>query len=318
MVQVMRTKMFKKNSGMLGRWTVRMVELADTHIAFQHIGMSSSKTAKQQGLKMIALSAIVEVSIDVDQKRPGGFTITTSLRTLRLRASSTEDAVRWVEAICHRRKGNKGSGQMTPMKGGGGCGGGGGSVSRAANLQGVKGAIEQSQEWNRWGVEEPVPLTPEEEVCREEMKARIKANPTVAAGFDGMVVAGHRNGTIARFLRARKMDVNASFLMLSNCVTWRAENDVVNVNTVFETPLSPDAIALIRRFLPHSWHGCDNDGHLVWIERTGMLNVAQLSKHLQAYALKEAQGAPVDQDEWMRMVLHYHYMCNEYECQVPN
>ena len=116
-------------------------------------------------------------------------------------------------------------------------------------------------------------LSPEDEERRAELRKRVLAELDFES-VKRMSPASHIDATLLRFLRARDMEVEEAFEMLKDAIQWRAEN---HINTIFNDPISPENRALFRRCIPHSWTGFDKEGHLIYVEQTGMIRITELT-----------------------------------------
>eukprot|EP01089_Gocevia_fonbrunei_P013869 TRINITY_DN3658_c0_g5_i1.p1 TRINITY_DN3658_c0_g5~~TRINITY_DN3658_c0_g5_i1.p1 ORF type:complete len:402 (-),score=101.98 TRINITY_DN3658_c0_g5_i1:88-1293(-) len=80
--------------------------------------------------------------------------------------------------------------------------------------------------------------------------------------------------TPIRFLRARKYDLDAAYLMLTNHLKWRKEN---NVDTILEDlPKNNKNFKTLERYWPGLYAGADKDGVAVWVERGGQIDADSL------------------------------------------
>ena len=77
---------------------------------------------------------------------------------------------------------------------------------------------------------------------------------------------------LLRFGRARKFDLAKMQLMFTNFMNWRKEN---NVDTVIEDYKFTERQA-VQEVYPHGYHGVDNKGRPIYIERFGRLDVPKL------------------------------------------
>jgi hypothetical protein len=81
--------------------------------------------------------------------------------------------------------------------------------------------------------------------------------------------------TLLRFLRARKYDLDAAIEMYLKMLEWRIEN---KVDEMLATPDPREHV--FQCVCPHRNHGVDREGHPVYFERTGMIRVGDLLKHM--------------------------------------
>jgi len=80
---------------------------------------------------------------------------------------------------------------------------------------------------------------------------------------------------LLRFLRARKFDVKAAHEMFMSTLQWRVEN---KADTVLDH--SDPNEEVYQHLTPHRFHGFDKEGRPIYIERTGMVKVPEVLKHL--------------------------------------
>lgn len=88
---------------------------------------------------------------------------------------------------------------------------------------------------------------------------------------------------ILRFLRARKFDLDKSFLMISNFFKWRANEKVDEAESY-----PYDEIYEVKQLYPHSYHKTDklvntfhkpvNQGRPIYIEKLGDIKIKELFK----------------------------------------
>lgn len=82
-----------------------------------------------------------------------------------------------------------------------------------------------------------------------------------------------------RFLRARKLDVAAAVTQYVDCVAWRAA-------TVSPDILGPDPNEPVYAAIcPHANHKFDKQGRPIYIEKTGLIDLPKLLKHVNAETL---------------------------------
>jgi hypothetical protein len=81
--------------------------------------------------------------------------------------------------------------------------------------------------------------------------------------------------TLLRFLRARKGDIPAALEAYKAMLEWRRENKVDEMLT------APDPKEYVFQCVcPHRHHGTDREGHPVYYERTGMIRVGEVLRHM--------------------------------------
>ena len=106
-----------------------------------------------------------------------------------------------------------------------------------------------------------------------KFKALLKDNGYDPANFSEAFCQGNPDDACVRFLRARKLDVQKAYEMISSSLEWRQANDVDNA---LNNPVDPQKLATIRRGISGAYFGWDNDGRPIFIERTGKTDVALL------------------------------------------
>ena len=77
---------------------------------------------------------------------------------------------------------------------------------------------------------------------------------------------------LLRFGRARKFDLEKMQTMWTNFINWRREAEV---DTIIDT-YKFDERKAVQEVYPHGYHGVDNLGRPIYIERFGVLNVPRL------------------------------------------
>jgi len=107
----------------------------------------------------------------------------------------------------------------------------------------------------------------EEEEAISALKARLQA-----AGVrlpDDMVFANDTDATLLRFIRARKLNIEDTFKMITGCVKWRQEADV---RRLLISPMEHSKMEVIRQYRPSSYVGFDKQGRPVFVDRPGLIN----------------------------------------------
>jgi hypothetical protein len=151
------------------------------------------------------------------------------------------------------------------------------------------------------------PLSEKDEAKRAELSALIfgppgsPVSPAELEKIDKLVVGGHRNATLLRFLNARGMNVQKAHKMFQDALEWR-----VDYGTDTMPPVEADPLVVIRKCIPHSWLGFNHDGLLVVVERSGQMDINRLFQEL-----KTADGKP-DIDK----LIAYHVHVMEYQQRV--
>jgi phosphatidylinositol/phosphatidylcholine transfer protein len=79
--------------------------------------------------------------------------------------------------------------------------------------------------------------------------------------------------TLMRFLVARKYEVSAAEKQLRAHIAWRSSVGV-SADSVLEC--LPPKSDIVRKLIPHSFYGYDKEGHPLYIERTGEVDVPLL------------------------------------------
>lgn len=77
---------------------------------------------------------------------------------------------------------------------------------------------------------------------------------------------------ILRFARARKFDLPKMQIMFQNFATWRQDQGVDDIITSYDY----SERAAVQEVYPHGYHGIDNLGRPIYIERFGILSVPAL------------------------------------------
>ncbi|KHF98890.1 Sec14 cytosolic factor [Gossypium arboreum] len=80
--------------------------------------------------------------------------------------------------------------------------------------------------------------------------------------------------TLLRFLKARKFDLDKTIQMWEDMLNWRNENGVDTIVQDFVY----DEYKEVQQCYPHGYHGVDKQGHPVYIERIGKIDVGKLMK----------------------------------------
>ncbi|THH05806.1 hypothetical protein EW145_g4537 [Phellinidium pouzarii] len=80
--------------------------------------------------------------------------------------------------------------------------------------------------------------------------------------------------TPVRFLRARKWDVAAAKQMLLDVEKWRKEIDADHIAKNFDFYERAEVI----KYYPQYYHKQDKDGRPLYIERLGLINIAEMRK----------------------------------------
>lgn len=88
------------------------------------------------------------------------------------------------------------------------------------------------------------------------------------------------DNTVARFIRARKMDVPAAVKQFVEAEKWREDN---GVNTILDKPDEDEAV--YSALCPHRNHKRDKMGRPVYIEGTGKIKLPKVMEYLPAEKL---------------------------------
>ena len=115
--------------------------------------------------------------------------------------------------------------------------------------------------------------TEEEEKKLVEFKAMIESK-----GLDvppEMCTADDRDATLMRFLRARKLNLEKAYEMLSNTVTWRKEQ---GVNDILSNPLPVDVVNSIRAHMPAGYCGYSYRSQPIYVQHLGELDTEALER----------------------------------------
>lgn len=118
-------------------------------------------------------------------------------------------------------------------------------------------------------------ITEQEKLFIEEMKKRLaeKNNGEIPQPLTPLDVTF--DWTLLRFLRARKYDVDAAIDQYMKMLEWRRDAKVDGILLV------PDPNEhLFQNVCPHRHHGFDREGHPVYVERTGLIRLCDLTKHM--------------------------------------
>eukprot|EP00743_Colponemidia_sp_Colp-15_P001514 GILK01001654.1.p1 GENE.GILK01001654.1~~GILK01001654.1.p1 ORF type:complete len:442 (+),score=79.64 GILK01001654.1:100-1326(+) len=112
------------------------------------------------------------------------------------------------------------------------------------------------------------PLTPAQLESLNQMHARCA---------DILAIRDHRQQNsddcyLLKWLRARDYNVDAAELMLRNHFAWRAE---FGTDKILDEGLPIDVLS---RFYPNTYHGRCKDGSLLYVERTGWIDVKSLER----------------------------------------
>jgi len=76
--------------------------------------------------------------------------------------------------------------------------------------------------------------------------------------------------TTIRFLRARKLDIDAAYTMLTNHLKWRADNKVDSI--IERAPKENKNFKNLERYWPGQYAGADKEGIPIWVERGGQID----------------------------------------------
>ena len=79
-----------------------------------------------------------------------------------------------------------------------------------------------------------------------------------------------------RFLRARKFDWEKTRIMFETHLKWRKD---IGIDEWLHTYISHEHLpAVVHDLYPHNYHKFDREGHPIYIERVGMVNVDEILK----------------------------------------
>jgi acyl-CoA-binding protein len=161
------------------------------------------------------------------------------------------------------------------------------------------------------------PLTPAQEAKRTKLETMLfgdgitkrvtapKGSEYKQETLEMMAGKGNvRKAFLRRFLRARQFDVTKTHEMLCASAHWR-ETFMGGVEPR-PPPIDRASVDGIRKCIPHDWLGFSKDGHLVYIERSGGMDVPGLRALLQK----------PDGSEDPAKLLHYHVMVMDYQLKV--
>jgi len=110
-----------------------------------------------------------------------------------------------------------------------------------------------------------------------------------------MLICGDEDATMLRFLRARKLDLAKAAKMMGDTIEWRKEN---RVDEILLSPLHADSVAAYRRFIGNSYNGLDKHNRVIYIERSGAMDIEGVI------------GLGID------FLLQHHIFCMEYMTNV--
>ncbi|OQR82584.1 hypothetical protein ACHHYP_15755 [Achlya hypogyna] len=110
-------------------------------------------------------------------------------------------------------------------------------------------------------------------LLRTKLLGEFLESELVALGFCQL---GCLDETIARYAVARDNDADATLAAMRGSIAWRQEMDIPSL--VAGPALPSEKLEAIRHFNPQGFHGQDKDGRLVYIERTGYLDIEALLK----------------------------------------
>eukprot|EP01006_Ploeotia_vitrea_P044437 TRINITY_DN66830_c6_g2_i1.p2 TRINITY_DN66830_c6_g2~~TRINITY_DN66830_c6_g2_i1.p2 ORF type:complete len:285 (-),score=138.92 TRINITY_DN66830_c6_g2_i1:138-992(-) len=124
----------------------------------------------------------------------------------------------------------------------------------------LKNKVEKAkEEWD--------PLTPSEKETMEYLVAEFGQEKLDSLPF----------GAVIRFIRGyclEKEPVKTTIEHLRDFIKWREEE---KVDEIIDNP--PKKLELFRKLWPAGIHGTTRDGHLVYVERLGKLDVSEVSKN---------------------------------------
>jgi hypothetical protein len=109
--------------------------------------------------------------------------------------------------------------------------------------------------------------SPEQDLVATQFKEWI-----LATGLGDLEKLHFDDHDILRFCRARKFDLPKMQIMFQNFANWRIEQ---SVDEVIDTYKFTER-AQVQEVYPHGYHGVDNQGRPVYIERFGLLDVPRL------------------------------------------
>jgi acyl-CoA-binding protein len=161
------------------------------------------------------------------------------------------------------------------------------------------------------------PLTPAQEEKRTKLDAMLfgdgitkRATPPKGSEYkqetlEGMAGTGTmRLAYLKRFLKARQWDVKKAHHMVCASVHWKGT--FIGGIEPRPPPIDRHTVDEVRRCIPHDWLGFSKHGRLVYLERSGGMDVPGLNA-----LLRNADGAPDP-----AKLLHYHVMVMEYQLKV--
>lgn len=113
----------------------------------------------------------------------------------------------------------------------------------------------------------------DEEEQLAKFKAMLVENGKHPMHFSDTFCQGSPDDVCLRFLRARKLDVDKAYEMISNTLEWRATN---NVDATLDEPIDPQKLSVIRKAISGAYFGWDKEGRPLFIERTGKTDLTFL------------------------------------------
>lgn len=113
----------------------------------------------------------------------------------------------------------------------------------------------------------PETLTAAERAAMAEVRSELAAAGIVGARWDD-------DDEMCRWLRARKFDVAATKLMITNHVKWEKDYDV---DLVYKTFAHRDPEA-VKAAYPRTYHRTDRIGRPINIDRVGRLNIKRINE----------------------------------------